>query len=558
MTGLLFLSFICLAQIKPKSNQAPGSTKTKQPISLNKTEKDSILPDGSKVVYDTSRIFWTQVSPYAGSPFSKVVPDSKGNIYCYSSYYKDSSEVYKLEGGKWKNISLHFFKSSVELFVDGWDNLFAISDKCVYKLNGEHWKLVWKFNLPDIQVEFSQTWIALDGNLYRIPGTGLYSKLYKWNNDKWELIGNTYWGVWIDKTGKIYTRARADNITGKEKINTWNGSEWITILEETDIQKIWIENRNYLYAHIYTKDANNEWYSVIKKWDGVIWSNIPLPGPGQITIYNSNQFGNIVLKFGNKNNNKKYYNNIAGEFIEFEDTIRITTFVINDRLFDFTKEVLWEYNHTPKWKITARTISAATLEFASSGLTIEKKYSGVGVFKGDKEIIPPYLEDIYLDWNRDGFSSTTGVLVLKDKKLKGQFLVAVKDVAENFNANEFIAVGYMNKCEECNGTGKKSVTTSTLIPGSTETTITNKTEYKETTEWKWDMNLKRNVPVIKLTPVTRSETSTNKTPVSKEYTTTYSNCNICAGKGIHWYAKRYCSVDVLGMEPGKIISLIRK
>ena len=344
-----------------------------------KTSEPKLSPDAT-IIYDSLRTSWTEISSSTGAKKSDIVTDSKGNIYTYYNYNKDSSNVYKLVGGKWNNISQHAFKTNGKLFVDAWDNLFALTANRVYKLNGDRWDSVWKIHIP----ELSRAWIALDGQLYSKSWL-LDSELAKWDGEKWKAICRPYTDVYIDKTGKVYSYSRGDAKTWMEAINEWNGREWVKIGEEKGFSKIWIDKNNNLYVHVKSRLQNNEFNSVLKKWDGITWSNIALPMPGGINEIEIDQFGNIVLDFVENFLNKHFFCPYNGEFKSFDYGSQYgfsyMPIVSNNKVIDLAYGKLWEYS--PGWKVTSQVLYPIPVKAGTNpGFELDYDLKNWKIFKG--------------------------------------------------------------------------------------------------------------------------------------------------------------------------------
>lgn len=347
MTLLAFLIIpISHAQTPAKKKQATSAKRTLPSKPISTTPK---IDDGSIVVKDSIFSNWSYATAYAGVTNEKMISDSKGNIYAYASY--QDTGVYKLVNGKWVIIGERFTTKDGKLFLDAKDVLYLYVDKRVYKLSGNEWLPAWDTEIP----QFS--FIGMDGNAYR-RDSEYDTPLFKWINGAWEKVCEPLLSVYIDKNGRVYTQTTfEESKTRKEKIKYWEGNKWNYMIEDY-VDKIALD-RKYLYVVTSTAKGYGKRQRVIKRWDGINWTTIPLPHDSTIRIdkLKVDQFGNILLH----TSHGEYFSIKGSPFTHIDHDYEVyqtssEISILNDKAYSTARTNAGLVEYKPSWTVYNTTL----------------------------------------------------------------------------------------------------------------------------------------------------------------------------------------------------------
>jgi hypothetical protein len=241
------------------------------------TAKASNPPGRGLIIYDTIQAGWNEVSPGKISNASAAIRDNKGIIYAEVQLSPEERSYCYLQNGQWKRLEDEIKNNVYYLYSDANENVYAGTWKAgIYKKTGNQWKLI----AGDSSAIYTIT-VQAGERFYgfrKQPGTTKL-EMVRWEGKSWVTIESTAGklefddlpDMAMDKKGQLYF-ATSDNKKARI-LQCLLGKELKEIGEmPMDIGGLGMDEDGILYVY----GGVNKGF--IKKWNGIAWSDIPLPG----------------------------------------------------------------------------------------------------------------------------------------------------------------------------------------------------------------------------------------------------------------------------------------
>ena len=438
--------------------------------------------------------------------YSNFKSDTAGNIYCVADLKEDYSKKQLIKFTNNHPDSLEVFETGIEnknymsLQQDGQGNLYVKSDDGLYRLGGNKWEKV--FSLEKGVPSYTPI-PKSDGGLYTFI-TEITDKnkeyivnknIAKYENGVMKHLGKNGkplhlnnlddWFV-VGRDGSIYSYyshpSHSVSTSTTTNVYRWNGMKWENIgIMPAKITYIDFDNNNILYAA--GSNNQNDWF--FKKWDGTIWSDVPLPnGLNKESYHPIFDEDKNVFMVGKKDITSILYKRVNDQWVEqARDKTGLFSYFsggeflpVNGKIYSVGRliksntksEYIFRYEQQPQWVVTEKEAVPipvlGPILSKSDSLSLSSYYifelnglKGILTSSGT-QIVKAIFNDIYISFNPGNLCTnenySDNVKIYKSNYIltmrKGSDIIYVELPNYNNILNKFV----YSTCPTCNGSGK--------------------------------------------------------------------------------------------------------